>query len=270
MVTRVTLTGVEIQDDVACEQRKRKAPGARWPWTEVSQQARTHARTYVRTPISPIIWARAVRWRSPSAQPQRELRTPLKLFSALALSCVQTCAVTLSQLLRVERKEKKNFSAQTMCADCSTSREEEKPICQLLNSADGMASRAAVCQRGCGLLLSGDGGEHCCVDALRTLTDALEERRAAVEHEARMARLRWNRREQVLLAQVSTLQSEAQLAALQYQRRLHQYMLHISSIAEQVIGYCKVYTELCVASKAKHDRLRNLTFSLLFLCCFFF
>lgn len=136
-----------------------------------------------------------------------------------------------------------------MCADCSTSREEEKPICQLSNSGEGMASQTGVCQRGCGLLLSaedGDGGEHCCVDALRTVTDALEERRAAVEHEARMARLRWNRREQVLLAQVSTLQSEAQLAALQYQRRLHQYMLHISSIAEQVIGYCKVYTQLWI------------------------
>lgn len=136
-----------------------------------------------------------------------------------------------------------------MCADCSTSCEEErKPICQVFNSGDGMMASSSrtkpgaghVCQRGCGLLLDGDKGEHCCVDALRTVTDELEERRATLEHEARMARLRWNRREQVLLAQVSALQSEAQLAALQYQRRLHQYMLHISSIAEQVIGYCKV------------------------------
>lgn len=78
------------------------------------------------------------------------------------------------------------------------------------------------------------------MDALRTVTDVLEERSAALEHEARMARLRWNRREQFLLAQVSTLQNEAQLAALKYQRRLHQYMLHINSIAEQVIGYYKV------------------------------
>lgn len=102
-----------------------------------------------------------------------------------------------------------------------------------------------VCQRGCGLLLSLSGedtsqGEHCCVDALRTVADALEERSATLEHEARMARLRWNRREQLLLAQVSTLQNEAQLAALKYQRRLHQHMLHVNSIAEQVVGYCTV------------------------------
>ncbi|GLD58946.1 PDZ domain-containing RING finger protein 4-like isoform X1, partial [Lates japonicus] len=138
-----------------------------------------------------------------------------------------------------------------MCADCPTSCEEKDPICQAMNSGGRMASQTepdaghrgeGVCQRGCGLLLSGEDlnkGGHCCVDALRTVTDALEERSAALEHEARMARLRWNRREQVLLAQVSTLQNEAQLAALKYQRRLHQYMLHINSIAEQVIGYYK-------------------------------
>ncbi|XP_073327713.1 PDZ domain-containing RING finger protein 4-like isoform X2 [Pagrus major] len=120
---------------------------------------------------------------------------------------------------------------------------KKEPICQLLNS--GMESETkpetsprveGVCQRGCGLPLSAQDsgkGEHCCVDALRSVTDALEGRSAALEHEARMARLRWNRREQSLLAQVTALQNEAQLAALRYQRRLHQYMLHINSIAEQ-------------------------------------
>ncbi|KAK2842511.1 hypothetical protein Q5P01_012711 [Channa striata] len=100
---------------------------------------------------------------------------------------------------------------------------------------------ARVCERGCGLLLSAEdrGQRHRCVDALRAVTDALEERSAALQHEARMAKLRWSRREQFLLNQVSTLQNEAQLAALRYQRRLHQHMLHISSIAEQVTGYCK-------------------------------
>ncbi|XP_029909277.1 E3 ubiquitin-protein ligase PDZRN3-B-like [Myripristis murdjan] len=100
----------------------------------------------------------------------------------------------------------------------------------------------SVCQKGCGLLLSRDDitkGNHCCLDALRLLTDALEERSAVLEHESRMARLRWGRREQSLLAQVSSLQSEAQLAALKYQQKLHQYMLNISSIAEQVISYYK-------------------------------
>ncbi|TNN71665.1 E3 ubiquitin-protein ligase PDZRN3 [Liparis tanakae] len=101
----------------------------------------------------------------------------------------------------------------------------------------------AVCRRGCGLPLSREEldneGEHCCVDALRTATDALEEKSATLEHETRMARLRWNRREQSLLARVSTLQNEARLSALRYQRRLHQHMLHISGIAEQVTGYRK-------------------------------
>ncbi|XP_041651933.1 PDZ domain-containing RING finger protein 4-like [Cheilinus undulatus] len=129
-----------------------------------------------------------------------------------------------------------------MCADCPTSGKDKetnlkpggmepqtKP--ELGHGAEG------VCQGGCGLLLTGE--EHCCVDALRSVTDALEERSLTLEHEARMSRLRWNRREQYLLAQVSNLQNEAQLAALQYQRRLHQYMLHINSIAEQVSGYYK-------------------------------
>lgn len=136
----------------------------------------------------------------------------------------------------------------------------EDPICQMLNS--GMESETkpetsphvgGVCQRGCGLPLSArDSGEgqHCCVDALRSVTDALEGRSAALEHQARMARLRWNRREQSLLAQVTALQNEAQLSALRYQRRLHQYMLHINSIAEQVIGYYKVREVICVVSLA--------------------
>ncbi|XP_045893681.1 PDZ domain-containing RING finger protein 4-like isoform X1 [Micropterus dolomieu] len=137
-----------------------------------------------------------------------------------------------------------------MRADCPTPCGEKDPICQVSNPSE-MESQtkpetdhcgAGVCQRGCGLLLSREDvskGEHCCLDALRTVTDALEERSATLEHETRMARLRWNRREQRLLAQVSTLQNEAQLDALKYQRRLHQYMLHIHSIAEQVTGYYK-------------------------------
>lgn len=100
-------------------------------------------------------------------------------------------------------------------------------------------SGEGVCQRGCGLSLSGDA-EHCCVDALRSVTDALEGRSASLELQVRMARLRWNRREQRLLARVTALQNEAQLAALQYQQRLHQYMVHIGSIAEQVNRYCQV------------------------------
>ncbi|KAG7523433.1 PDZ domain-containing RING finger protein 4-like isoform X1 [Solea senegalensis] len=137
-----------------------------------------------------------------------------------------------------------------MCADCQTSCGDKV----LVNSGGMMMAsqtkpdachrgEGACCQRGCGLPLSSEDSnkveQHCCVDALRAVTDALEEKSAALEHESRMARLRWNRREQFLLAQVSALQNEAQLAALRYQRRLHQYTLHINGIAEQLVGYCK-------------------------------
>ncbi|XP_037834207.1 E3 ubiquitin-protein ligase PDZRN3-B-like [Kryptolebias marmoratus] len=95
-----------------------------------------------------------------------------------------------------------------------------------------------LCQKGCGLpLLCAE--EHRCVEALRARTAALEERGAALERGARVQRLRWNRTERTLLAQVTTLQNEAQLAALKYQRRLDQYLLHINSIAKQIVGYCQ-------------------------------
>ena len=100
-----------------------------------------------------------------------------------------------------------------------------------------------ICQRGCGLPLPHEDiaqEDHSCLDALRTLNDALQERSASTEHESRMERLRWGRREHTLLAQVSFLQSEAELAALKYQRKLHQYMLNINNIAEQVTKYYKV------------------------------
>lgn len=133
-----------------------------------------------------------------------------------------------------------------MCADCPSAGVEKDPESQVLTPG-GMESKPhrgeGVCQRGCGLLLSGldvSKGEHCCVEALRTVADALEERSVTLEHEARIARLRWNRREQCLLAQASTLQNQAQLDALKYQRRLNQYLVHIRSIAEQLAGYCKV------------------------------
>lgn len=127
-----------------------------------------------------------------------------------------------------------NFSARTVRADTPTPHAEPDPMPETKpGSGEG------VCRRGCGLLLSGDE-EHCCVDALRSVHDALEGRSASLEREVRMARLRWNRREQWLLARVTDLQNEAQLAAVQYQQRLHQYMAHIGSIAEQVNRYCQV------------------------------
>ncbi|XP_014861594.1 PREDICTED: PDZ domain-containing RING finger protein 4-like [Poecilia mexicana] len=87
--------------------------------------------------------------------------------------------------------------------------------------------------------MNGTEEERCCVESLRAVKRALEERGAGLEQASRMARLRWNRREQLLVAQVATLQNEAQLAAFTYQQRLKRYLLHISSIAEQIAGYCK-------------------------------
>lgn len=143
-----------------------------------------------------------------------------------------------------------------MCADCPNTCAGEDTVCQVL-SPDGMDSQTkqdfdqrdvGICKKGCGLLLPREviaKGNHCCLDALRMFTDALEERSSTLEHEARLARLRWGRREQALLAHVSTLQSEAQLAAVKYQKKLHQYMLNINSISEQVIGYYKVRVMHC-------------------------
>lgn len=127
-----------------------------------------------------------------------------------------------------------NFPARTRRAETPTPHAEPDPM---PDTKPG--SGEGVCRRGCGLLLDGNA-EHRCVDALRSVTDALEGRSAGLEHDVRMARLRWNRREQGLLARVTDLQNEAQLAALQYQQRLHQYMVHISSIAEQVNRYRQV------------------------------
>lgn len=172
-----------------------------------------------------------------------------------------------------------------MCADCPSAGVEKDRESQVLTPG-GMESQTkphrgeGVCQRGCGLLLSGldvSKGEHCCVEALRTVADALEERSVTLEHDARIARLRWNRREQCLLAQVSTLQNQAQLDALKYQRRLNQYLVHIRSIAEQLAGYCKVRGDFskailckkCHLSVEKHTTLWDFFLLLnVCLCCF--
>ncbi|XP_042179281.1 PDZ domain-containing RING finger protein 4-like [Oncorhynchus tshawytscha] len=115
-------------------------------------------------------------------------------------------------------------------------------LCMVNDDSNFDHRDVGVCKKGCRLLLQTDiaQGDHCCLDALRMLNDALQERSVTLEHEARMQRLRWVRREQSLLAQVSSLQSEAQLTALRYQRKLHQYMLNINNIAKQVIGYYKI------------------------------
>lgn len=126
-----------------------------------------------------------------------------------------------------------------MRAVCQSASGEKEPVMAQTNPESGHRAGGA-CAGGCGLLLSGSGSDHRCVDALRAVTDALEGRSATLEQEARTARLRWNRREQRLLARVTALQDEARLATLQHQRRLHRYLLHIGSIAEQVSGYCKV------------------------------
>ncbi|KAJ0029438.1 hypothetical protein NQD34_004435 [Periophthalmus magnuspinnatus] len=94
-----------------------------------------------------------------------------------------------------------------------------------------------LCGEGCGLLLSAQHPEeHSCVEALRALADELQDRSSALEHEGRMARLGWERREQWLMARATTAQTEAKLARIKYQRRLHQYTLHVHSIMQQALG----------------------------------
>ncbi|CAL9696909.1 unnamed protein product [Knipowitschia caucasica] len=94
-----------------------------------------------------------------------------------------------------------------------------------------------VCPGGCGLPLSASRPEeHCCVEALRALADALLDRSAAQEHQARMERLGWARREQRLMAQTSRAQSQVKLTEVQSQRRLHQYVLQAGAVVQQVLG----------------------------------
>ncbi|XP_015251069.1 PREDICTED: E3 ubiquitin-protein ligase PDZRN3-like [Cyprinodon variegatus] len=81
--------------------------------------------------------------------------------------------------------------------------------------------------------------KHCYVEALQAAKRASEKKGAGLEQTLRMAQLRWDRRERSLLAQVAALQSEAKLFALAYQQRLQGYLLHISSIAEEIGRYCE-------------------------------
>lgn len=86
--------------------------------------------------------------------------------------------------------------------------------------------------------------KHCYVEALQAAKRASEKKGAGLEQTLRMAQLRWDRRERSLLAQVAALQSEAKLFALAYQQRLQGYLLHISSIAEEIGRYCEVGIKL--------------------------
>ncbi|XP_055011965.1 PDZ domain-containing RING finger protein 4-like [Boleophthalmus pectinirostris] len=100
-----------------------------------------------------------------------------------------------------------------------------------------------LCGEGCGLLLCAERPEeHSCVEALRALADELQDRSAALEHEGRMARLGWERREQWLVARANTAQTEAKLTRTKYQRRLHQYALHVHTILQQVLGLYQGHT----------------------------
>ncbi|KAK7891434.1 hypothetical protein WMY93_023397 [Mugilogobius chulae] len=100
-----------------------------------------------------------------------------------------------------------------------------------------------LCRGGCGVLLlpsSSPEPEHSCKDTLRALADALRDRSAAQEHEARMERLRWARTEHRLVARVNTVRAQARLHALRCRRRLHEYTLHAHDVMKHALGFYQV------------------------------
>ncbi|KAJ3596869.1 hypothetical protein NHX12_003269, partial [Muraenolepis orangiensis] len=127
-----------------------------------------------------------------------------------------------------------------MCADCVNVARQEVLNFGAMDSQTKQDCHRCVCEKVlCGVVLPPRQGNHCCLEAVRAHVNNVERRSATLQHESRMARLRWVRRERSLLAQVASLQGEAQLAALKYQQNLHRYMLNIHSIADQVIGIYK-------------------------------
>ncbi|KAJ8374122.1 hypothetical protein SKAU_G00047020 [Synaphobranchus kaupii] len=94
--------------------------------------------------------------------------------------------------------------------------------------------RAAVCQKGCGLILlrkDSVQGKHCCLNALRAQNGVLQANTAKLELEAKKQRLKFALREQFLLARVSSLQN----AALAYQNKFR-HMVHINITKQLVTG----------------------------------
>uniref|UniRef100_W5LZE6 PDZ domain containing ring finger 3 n=1 Tax=Lepisosteus oculatus TaxID=7918 RepID=W5LZE6_LEPOC len=122
-----------------------------------------------------------------------------------------------------------------------------------------------MCQNGCGLLLLHKDivhGNHCCLNALRAQSGALQVKSANVEQAAKRQGIRLARRENSLLARVSALQNEVHLTALTYQMRFNRYKIYINNLSKHVTGRCKG-GELQRLSIALHREKDSLGFNII-------
>lgn len=100
-----------------------------------------------------------------------------------------------------------------------------------------------MCQQGCGSLLLHEDlvrGDHCCLSTLRAQNGVLRAKLVHLDLEAKEQKVRWDERERDLLAQVCGMRREARLAALRYRHQLHQYMVLIRKVTQEVSGRVKV------------------------------
>lgn len=102
---------------------------------------------------------------------------------------------------------------------------------------------ADICQKGCGLFNHknvAQEGDNCCMKALRDQNEVVHAWSDRIASEVRKLCITWGKREQFLLSQLTSLQTEAQVSAVKYQQRLRQYMFCISSILDQISGSYEV------------------------------
>ncbi|XP_061583920.1 E3 ubiquitin-protein ligase PDZRN3-B isoform X2 [Cololabis saira] len=103
---------------------------------------------------------------------------------------------------------------------------------------------AGVCELagGCGLMLTHREsvmGSHCCVAALRAHNGALRCKLLLLDRECKKQAIRANRREKLLLGQLSAVHGELQATALKYQKKFTEYSDRIDSLTRTVALSCK-------------------------------
>ncbi|XP_072454755.1 E3 ubiquitin-protein ligase PDZRN3 isoform X1 [Notamacropus eugenii] len=99
------------------------------------------------------------------------------------------------------------------------------------------ARPAGLCEQGCGLVLTHGElrpGAHCCFQALKAHSGALQAKVAGLEKELKKEALRAGKREKSLVAQLAAVQLELQMTALRYQKKFTEYSARLDSLSRSV------------------------------------
>ncbi|XP_044518373.1 E3 ubiquitin-protein ligase PDZRN3 isoform X2 [Gracilinanus agilis] len=99
------------------------------------------------------------------------------------------------------------------------------------------ARPAGLCEQGCGLVLTHGElrpGAHCCFQALKAHSSALQAKVAGLEKELKKEALRAGKREKSLVAQLAAVQLELQMTALRYQKKFTEYSARLDSLSRSV------------------------------------